>query len=132
MRPRRASRRDFASPRVSRRRAFRRGITIGSPGSDPCDYAWDLYQDVLKLSDASARRNERDVAKALPDGVPSAERLCAIAASDNWFSLAEFIEVYCDPIQPVELDSEKVWPVQQFERITGYLNDDEGNPITEV
>ena len=46
-------------------------------------------------------------------------------------SLAEFIEVYCDPIY-VELDSEKVWPVQQFERITGYLHDDEGNPITEV
>ena len=42
---------------------------------------------------------------------------------DKWFSLAEYIEFFCDPVY-VELESEKAWPVQKFEKITGYLNEE--------
>ena len=59
---------------------------------------------------------------AAADAVPSSERVAAYARSLKWFSLSEYIEFYCDPVF-VELESARVWPVQKFEKITGYLNE---------
>ena len=80
--------------------------------------------DLLKISELCAKRGQRDAVAAAPDYVPSQERLCALASSDHWLTLKEFCEFYTDPIE-VNLASEEVWPVQDFERITGYLNDAE-------
>lgn len=92
-------------------------------GMDACDLAWDVYTALLKINETMLKRNEKDVMKsAAADAVPSSERVAAYARSLKWFSLSEYIEFYCDPVY-VELESERVWPVQKFEKITGYLNE---------
>ena len=91
--------------------------------SDACDLSWEVYMALLKINETMTKRNEHDIVKsAAYDSVPSSEKLCAMANCDKWFALKEYCEFYCDPIY-VELDSEKVWPVQKFEKITGYLDE---------
>lgn len=94
--------------------------------ADEVDVAWDLYQNVLKIYQICERRNERDpMACGAADVVPSADRIraCADSAHDKpWFSLREFLEFFTDPVH-IELESDKVWPTQRFEEVTGYLDD---------
>lgn len=90
---------------------------------DPCDYSWDVYTALLKINETMTKRNEHDITKSASyDSVPSHEKLSAMAKCDKWFKLEEYCQFYCDPVY-VELDSEKVWPVQKFEKITGYLDE---------
>ena len=92
-------------------------------GMDACDLSWDVYTALLKINETMTKRNDKDVMKsAAADAVPSHERLVAMAECSKWFTLHEYCEFYCDPIY-VELESEKAWPVQKFEKITGYLED---------
>ena len=91
--------------------------------ADACDLAWDVYTALLKINETMLKRNEKDAMKSCADYVPSHEKLTAFSKSDKWFNLAEYIEFFCDPVY-VELESEKAWPVQKFEKITGYLNEE--------
>ena len=79
------------------------------------------YETVI--NETMLKRNEKDAMKSCADYVPSHEKLTAFSKSDKWFNLAEYIEFFCDPVY-VELESEKAWPVQKFEKITGYLNEE--------
>ena len=93
---------------------------------DDVDVAWDLFQDVLKVHQICTRRNVPDPMDCgAADFIPSADRIRACADSNHkkpWFTLREFLEFFTDPIH-IELESDKVWPTQRFEQVTGYLDD---------
>jgi len=93
---------------------------------DDVDVAWDLFQDVLKVHQICTRRNVPDPMDCgAADFIPSADRIRACADSGHkkpWFTLREFLEFFTDPIH-IELESDKVWPTQRFEQVTGYLDD---------
>ena len=41
---------------------------------------------------------------------------------EEWLRQVDFLEFFTDPIH-IELESDKVWPTQRFEQVTGYLDD---------
>ncbi|KAJ1458987.1 hypothetical protein M885DRAFT_512111 [Pelagophyceae sp. CCMP2097] len=89
---------------------------------DASDLAWDVYTTVLKMVEVQRKRGGANIMDcAASDLVPSQGKISAYVRSDNWLSLEEYCEFFAAPLF-VELESEKVWPVQKFEKLTGYLN----------